>query len=256
MLALLASVAFVVLYNLSFLRTFAVGRDPHVFFTWWLVIAVAIALTAIQTAMLLFVLQRPTAKPLLAVLFVANAAVGHFIRAYGIYLDPSMMSNVLHTNVDEALELISPSLIANVVLLGGVPIVLLAWIRIAPSSLRDALVVRPLYAILAVGIAVVVLLTVGRSFESLMRNSPDIRHLATPLNYLWSLPVAELKDRSSSSKPLTVIGLDAHRARSANARPVLMVLVIGEASRAANWQLDGYTRATTPELAARNDLIN
>jgi lipid A ethanolaminephosphotransferase len=35
----------------------------------------------------------------------------------------------------------------------------------------------------------------------------------------------------------------------------IYVLVIGEASRAANWQLYGYNRKTTPRLAARDDVV-
>ena len=35
----------------------------------------------------------------------------------------------------------------------------------------------------------------------------------------------------------------------------IYVLVIGEASRAANWQLYGYKRKTTPRLAARDDVV-
>ena len=255
-LALLASVTSTLLFDSTFFRALAAGRDPHALSTWWFVAAVAIALTAILTAILLIALQRPIAKALLALLFLGSAVTGYYVGAYGIYLDPGMMRNVLHTDVREAFELVSLSMLASVALLAGVPIALLAWIRIAPSSRRDALVVRPLLALLSLAIAVAALLTVGRSFASLMRNSPDVRYLATPLNYLWSLPVAAFADEKTVIKPRAPVGLDAHRASRANARPAFVVLVIGEAARAANWQLDGYARETTPELAARNDVIN
>ena len=42
---------------------------------------------------------------------------------------------------------------------------------------------------------------------------------------------------------------------NAPAAPRVVMLVIGESSRASNWQLGGYARATNPRLIARGDVI-
>ena len=39
-------------------------------------------------------------------------------------------------------------------------------------------------------------------------------------------------------------------------KPVVLVMVLGETARAANWGLSGYARQTTPELAAEAGIIN
>ena len=59
---------------------------------------------------------------------------------------------------------------------------------------------------------------------------------------------------AENAKP---IGSDAVLARSWRDRkqPVLMLIVVGETVRSANWGLSGYPRQTTPELAA-TDAIN
>ena len=45
-----------------------------------------------------------------------------------------------------------------------------------------------------------------------------------------------------------------HRSRRADWAPhALLVLVVGETARAANWGLSGYARQTTPELAQISD---
>jgi len=55
-----------------------------------------------------------------------------------------------------------------------------------------------------------------------------------------------------------MVGLSRRSGRPPRApgeKPLLLVLVIGETTRAANWGLNGYARQTTPQLAAR-DVIN
>ncbi|HSH56706.1 MAG TPA: sulfatase-like hydrolase/transferase, partial [Halomonas sp.] len=51
------------------------------------------------------------------------------------------------------------------------------------------------------------------------------------------------------------IGEDARRLPNAEDSPRLLVLVVGETVRAANWGLSGYDRQTTPRLADR-DVVN
>ena len=60
------------------------------------------------------------------------------------------------------------------------------------------------------------------------------------------------RDSRAAAKPRQPIGLDAKPGPSWDLRskPTLLVLVVGETARAANWGLNGYARQTTPELAA------
>jgi lipid A ethanolaminephosphotransferase len=62
-------------------------------------------------------------------------------------------------------------------------------------------------------------------------------------------------DRGSFTGPKLAIAGDARVAAVSRARPVLFVLVVGETARAQNFSLNGYWRATNPELAKR-DVIN
>ena len=64
-------------------------------------------------------------------------------------------------------------------------------------------------------------------------------------------------DLRGAAQPRQPIGLDAAPGPSwaQQSKPRLMVLVVGETARAANWGLNGYARQTTPELA-RLPVIN
>jgi len=70
---------------------------------------------------------------------------------------------------------------------------------------------------------------------------------------VWSpLAAVARADAKAHAAPRQPIGLDARPGPSwaAPGRPQLLVLVVGETARAANWGLSGYARQTTPKLAA------
>src|SRR3546814_19836405 len=64
----------------------------------------------------------------------------------------------------------------------------------------------------------------------------------------------QFKDKTP--KNVTPIALDARRVSSPSGKPRIVVLVVGETARAANFQLDGYDRQTNPELAAIPGLVS
>ncbi len=95
------------------------------------------------------------------------------------------------------------------------------------------------------------LLSVFQSMSSLMRNHKEVRYLATPANMIWSVGTVLVADVRSAQMPRRPIGLDAQPGPSwtPESRPRLLVLVVGETVRSANWGLNGYSRQTTPQLA-------
>lgn len=98
------------------------------------------------------------------------------------------------------------------------------------------------------------LMVAYQSLSSLMRNHTELRCLVTPGNAVISTGRV-----LAASDPLPEqrlpIGEDATRLPRAGDKPLLMVLVVGETVRAANWGLNDYARQTTPRLATR-DVIN
>jgi lipid A ethanolaminephosphotransferase len=91
-----------------------------------------------------------------------------------------------------------------------------------------------------------------------MRNHKEIRYLITPTNVLWSTGSVVAEDLKGAARPRQPIGLDAAPGpqMQARTRPTVLVVVVGETARAANWGLNGYARQTTPELAKIPTLVN
>ncbi len=220
--------------------------------TWGFALAMLLMLVAVNFLLLSLVCTHRTAKPVIAALTVATAFATYFMQTYGAYLDPSMMRNVLRTDVAEARELFSWALLPHLLLHAVLPLALLWRVRVAPRSWGRAAVWR-LGAALGAGVLLVgALLTIFQPFASMMRNHKEMRYLATPSNFLWSTAAVGVAQMRGAAKPRQPIGLDAKpgAAMASRTRPLLLVLVVGETARAANWGLNGYTRQTTPELAA------
>ncbi|WP_298235649.1 phosphoethanolamine transferase [uncultured Azohydromonas sp.] len=250
--ALVASLFWTLAANRLFFAAALHGRSLAEPATWGFVLALGVMLLALHAALLLTLLvHRRLLKPLLAVLIVATAFATHFMERFGVYLDPSMLRNVLRTDVAEARELLSWTLALHLLLYAALPLALLSRVRIVRRPPLRALLVRGLALAGAVTLLVGALLSVFQPFSSLMRNHKEMRYLITPANWMWSLASVSVHDARGAAQPRQAIGLDAAPGLSwaAQARPRLLVLVVGETARRANWGLGGYARQTTPQLA-------
>jgi lipid A ethanolaminephosphotransferase len=220
--------------------------------SWGFLLALGVALTALHVLILGLVAHRRLLKPVLVGLTVLTALGSFYIQRYGVYLDPGMLRNVLHTNPAEAGELITGSLVLHLAVYAGLPLLVLWRVRVAPRHWRRALAARAIMLALAALTLVGTVLIVFQPFASMMRNHKEARYLITPANLLYSTAASLAADARGAAQPREPIGLDARRGPTwaQRTRPLVVVLVVGETARAANWGLNGYGRQTTPELAA------
>ena len=256
-LALFAGLFFTLSSNGLFWRAAFAERDFAGAGDWLFAAGLFVTLTALHFLILLVLCNRWTAKPLLAVILIATAFASYYMASYTVFLDPSMLRNVLRTDVKEAGELFSLGMLPHLVLYGLLPLLLLTRVRVVRDAWRPALLRRALSLVLGVLILGGALVAIFQDMAPLMRNNKEVRYLITPANYLYSLARVLGSDASAATRERQQIGLDATLAPSWQTRkkPTLFVVVVGETARAANWGLSGYARQTTPQLAER-DVIN
>ena len=60
-----------------------------------------VVIVAVHALLLGLVATRRTVKPLIAALLILTAGAAYYMRAYGVFLDPSMLRNVVHTDTAE-----------------------------------------------------------------------------------------------------------------------------------------------------------
>lgn len=248
----IASLFWVLAANRNFFAAALHGREWSSPATWGFSVALLLMLVALHYLLLAPMVNRWTLKPLLTLLVITTAAASYFMVHYNIVLDTSMLRNVLHTEWSEARELLTLSLLAHLLLYAALPLLLLWRVQVVRLPWRRAALVRVGTLLLALGVLVGLLLAVFQPMASLMRNHREVRYLITPANYLWSLAQVLIADSRGAVAPRLAIGLDAAAGPSwaERRKPMLLVLVVGETARAANWGLSGYARQTTPQLAA------
>ncbi|MGC3875052.1 phosphoethanolamine transferase [Halomonas sp. GXIMD04776] len=254
-LTLVTVLAFTLLYNFPFWKGALSGHDLMAPGTWVLATGYAVVLTSLQYVVFLLFVSRWTVKPLLALLILVAAAVSYFTSHYGTYFDTTMLTNVLQTDAQEAGELLTGGFLLHMAAFAVLPILLLYRVHIPAVSWRRALLRRTSYLSLSTTVLVASVFLTYQHLSPLMRNQPELRYLVTPGNYIVSMErVLAASDQVASQERLPLEN-DASINEHPGQQPALLVIVVGETVRAANWGLNGYSRQTTPELA-RRDVIN
>jgi lipid A ethanolaminephosphotransferase len=194
---------------------------------------------------------RRSIKPLATLLLVVAAVGAHFMGSYRIVIDPTMMVNVLHTDVHEAGDLFGWRLLLSLALLAGLP----AWwlwrtpLRAAPAAAQG--LYNGAALTLALSLAGALLVLNAAPMASTMRNHKPLRYMINPANTFYALGRVAFGKGARPAGPPQSIGADARLpARADGARPPLLMLVVGETARADHFAVNGYARNTNPQTAA------
>ena len=248
---LLTSLFFTVFSNHRLWLAWSEGRDWGQARNWLLATALGLLLTALHSFLLGLFLTRRTVKPVLAVLLLATALAAFYMERYTVYFDVSMMRNIFHTDVHEARELLSPGMLVALAVFGVAPALLLMRVRVRRRPLRQALISRGLFLLSMLLVAGASTLLSFQDLSALLRNQKELRYLITPASLLVSSVRMAATEGQEAKLVRAPLGTDAVKAAAPpGTKPRLLVLVVGETVRAANWGLNGYARQTTPELAA------
>ena len=201
------------------------------------------------TGLLGLLAWRWTLKPVLTLLLLARAVGAHFMLTYHVVIDTTMLTNVLQTDPGEARDLLSWRLAATV-----------AAARRRAVGAGLALALRPI--------------ALPRRLVQNLRSRPG---LARRCWCCWPLPAPGVGDaqpppRALPRQPAQLVyalgqiaaqplrrddcrraadrrGRPARPELRQQAKPPLLVLVLGETGRSGNFGINGYARDTTPELA-------
>lgn len=188
-------------------------------------------------------------RVVIALFILVSAAAQYFIWNYGVIIDRSMLVNILDTTPSESLALMTPQLVATLLLSGVVMAALAFWVRVRTT--------RPfwksaVYRIISVAASVICILLVAslfyKDYASLFRNQKELVKALNPSNSI-AATLSWYKHNRDMNLPLVKIGEDAHmQPAMQTGKKNLTILIVGETSRAADFSLSGYDRETNPLL--------
>jgi lipid A ethanolaminephosphotransferase len=213
--------------------------------------SIAAALFAISLLILLPLSLRWTFKPGLALALILTAGAAYFISNYGAVIDRHALASVYETDAREAGEWINLRMLLSIGALGILPAALMCWVRVDWQGPVREVFSRLKLAVLAFVLLGIAALGFGKDIASLLRNHMELRHIANPFALL-AANLSYIDHARNDNRPLEKIGLDARRgaALRTGARPVVLVLAVGESARASSYSSNGYDRATDPQMQA------
>lgn len=186
-------------------------------------------------------------KPLLFLAVLCSAGATHFMQTYGVVIDPSMVQNALATDTREVRDLLSMGMAWTLLWIVG-PVLILLWLSQPTARISfKGLLQRLLWCVSALVLTMALLWLIFGDMAALMRNDKSIRYKITPFNVFYGVGQALAPRATLRPAMLQAVGDDAQLLGPREPTP-LLVLVVGETARAANFGLGAYARDTTPEL--------
>jgi lipid A ethanolaminephosphotransferase len=174
-----------------------------------------------------------------------NTIALYFIVQYNILIDITMVSNILHTNLAESMDLLHPKILIYLVVFALVPTVIIVKFRIKQQSFLK----KTGLLLLSMALGAAWLHFNAPSWLWLDKNAKQFGSVMLP----WSYVVNPIRYGIQENKRNKVVQL-LPALTTLNPQRTVVVLVIGESARAANFSLFGYTRDTNP-LLKRNHVI-
>ncbi|TWX66014.1 phosphoethanolamine--lipid A transferase [Colwellia demingiae] len=193
---------------------------------------------------------------ILSVLLLFSASAGYFTDSFGTIIDNVMIQNIVETNVDEAIDLVSFEFILNIFLFAILPIICLYLVSIDKYSWKINSWLQISNTIIALGVVTISLYIFSAQFTNFFREHKPLRFYLNPIYPIYSTGffVKEILEPQENNDFLMVI--NAASGTDDKSHKKLYIVIVGETVHAGNLSLNGYERETTPLLAQRNNLIS
>lgn len=195
--------------------------------------------------------SRYTLKPLLITVLIISAFTSYFMNTYHVIIDNFMIQNSLQTDIKESLDLLSFKLLLYVVFLGLLPAYLVYRVELKPLSFKATLLSKAKVLLGSLLIIVIILLSFSKFYTSFFREHKPLRFYINPTYWMYAIGDYIALVNNSGEVEFKQLGVDAKIAPP-NKPHKLVILVVGEATRADHFSLNGYQRETNPLLKKEN----
>ncbi len=253
-LVYLSALSFVLFYNFSFfsnvLKVYKFDGFNIIY-----IISLSIVLYYLIVFLLNLINTKYTLKPILIFLFIASSLAAYTMDTFNVVINDIMIQNIMETDSGEVSDLVTVKAIIYLVVLGILPSILLMLAKVEYSEFKKELFLRIKTLFFSLLVMIIVIFSFSKFYTSFFREHKPLRYYTNPTYFIYS--IGKFIHRKYLVKPIPYrkLGLDA-KVQSSTNKPKLVIMVVGEAARAANFELNGYKRETNPNLLKLKDLIN
>ena len=243
----IVSLATMLLYNIPFFEYALQNTNQSTGVRLFLMASLVVVMLLVNFMMtyLIMYLLRMAGRILLAILAIINATSLYFILTYNIIIDEITIGNVFNTRYSEASGFFSWSLWAFIIAFGVLPGL---FCLLQPVVLGKA---KQMGKYCGASLGIVLVLLVANINQTLWigQHDTELGGLLQP----WSYVVNSIRVTSMNmAKQAEEIKLPDGKITDND--KAVVVLVIGESARRANFQLYGYNRANNPLLSKQQGL--
>ncbi|WP_291946969.1 phosphoethanolamine--lipid A transferase [Campylobacter sp.] len=184
----------------------------------------------------------PYLSKILMIFFTAVSSISsYFMLNYGVIIDSDMIKNAMQTDTKEVFDLLNIKMFLYIFFTFIIPTFFIIKIKIHYCNFKKHLLIK-FYTILVAFIIVFGLLGIfSKNIIPFLRTYNEIRVYNTPFYQIYS-SIKYIKLKLASQKYLQTIASDAKWEKDPKK---IMILVVGETARAANYSLGGYTNNDT-----------
>lgn len=251
LLVLISSVYFGIFLNLTFWREIISKIEINNFGMILFVISLPILICSILYLAFNLLIVKYLAKPILILLLIISSAANYAMFNLGIVIDSDMIRNIFETNAREAGDLITWVGILWVFIGGIIPAIILVFTKIEYYSLKKEFIRRLIFVLIDILVLAFFAATTFKQYASFGRNNRSLRKILNTVNYTYST-FRYYQRQILAKRPFMKLDLNAKLVPYEDDDKTVLVLVIGEASRAENFSLNGYKRDTNPMLEKQN----
>ena len=252
-LILITALLFTLFSNLSF---FTNVIEVYPFEGMNIIYILSLALLLFTFMVFLFTLlsSRYTTKAILIMMLIISSFTSYFMDSYHVVIDSEMIRNSMQTDLAESLDLFSVEMILYLIILGIVPSFFIYKIELKIDSFKIEFFRKLKTILLSLLVIVLIVVSFSKFYTSFFREHKSLRYYTNPTYWIYSIGDYISKTLNSGEVIVKPIGLDAN-ITTPNRPHKLVIMVVGEATRADHLSLNGYDKETNP-LLKRENIIN
>jgi lipid A ethanolaminephosphotransferase len=246
-LILLVSAFFILFYNYTFftniLKIYPINAANIGF-----LLSLVVLLFSLTAFVFTLFASKWTTKPLLIFTLLISAMTSYFMNTYNVVIDDSMIRNMAQTDMKESMDLLSMKQVLYFLFLGLLPAYVVYKTPVHYMKLKPELLSKLKQTLILTLIMGLTIFAFFKHYSSFVREHKPLRYTANPTYWIYSVGYYIGTTLSSGEIVVTSTGTDAKVVKKTNTQPKLVVLVVGEATRADHFALNGYHKETTPQL--------
>lgn len=215
----------------------------------------AIILVSLTAFVIAVFASKWTTKPMLIIILLVSSMTAYFMNSYHVVIDHDMIRNMIQTDIQESVDLFSFKQVLYFIFLGLIPAYVVYKIPIAYRSFKKEFMSKIKYLFVLAMVMVLTVLSFYKFYSSFAREHKPLRYSTNPTYWIYS--VGSYINTTFTSGPIKIkaLGRDAKVLKEKYESPKIVILVVGEATRADHFSLNGYHRETTPQLK-QEDIVN